>query len=108
MSTKEVLGWGCAAIVALVFVVVIVTGLAVYAGLLQLPLMNIQREVTTHSQPYIQTQQQVMLHYYADYQSSPDEAHKNAAKTNVCATAALLDPSEYPVQLQGFVAANCN
>lgn len=80
----------------------------VYLNTLGVATINAERQVTTHSQQYVQTQQQTILNYYADWTSAPDEAHKKAAVLQVCSTAALLDPAEYPNQAQPFIAANCN
>lgn len=97
---------GCAFIAVLAFVLVIGFGIAVATGLMQLPLMNIQRQVTTHSQQYIQTHQTMLMGWYADYQSG-DDAHKAAAKTEICTNVVLLDKTEWPTQIEAFVSQNC-
>lgn len=107
MTISEGFKAGCAVFAGLILVVLLVTALAFYAGLVRLPLMNLERQVTTHSQQYVQTQQQVILNYYGDWVAAPDAAHKEAAVIHVCSTAALLDPNEYPAQVNPFIAANC-
>lgn len=99
---------GCA--VLLVVAVVFGSGAlyVVYLNTLGVATMNAQRQVTTHSQQYVQTQQAVILSYLADWTSASDVPHKKAAVLNLCATAALLDPAEYPVQAQPFIAQNCH
>jgi len=79
----------------------------VYLNTLGVAQMNAQRQVTTHSQQYVQTQQQVIINYYADWTKATDDAHKNAAVLQVCAQAAMLDPVEYPTQVAPFIAQNC-
>jgi hypothetical protein len=79
----------------------------VYLNTLGVAQINAQRQVTVHSQQYIQTQQAVILSYLADWTSATDAPHKAAAVLQVCATAALLDPAEYPIQAQPFIAQNC-
>lgn len=95
--------------------VIAIVGVVVLAGVLTLgwltffakPIANAQYQVTTHTQPYIQTHQSMLLSYYADWQSG-DIAHKAAAVTLVCSEAALLEPSEYPAQVAGFIATQCH
>ena len=68
--------------------------------------VNAQYQVTTHTQPYIQAHQSVLMNYFADW-TSGDAAHKAAAALEICGEAALLDPTEYPTQVQSFIAQNC-
>lgn len=97
---------GCGALVGLVVLVALVFGLAVLSGIARLPLANIERVVTTHTNAYVQAHQTAILNYYADYVSG-DAAHKSAARLEVCGQAALLDPGEYPAQVAPFISANC-
>lgn len=99
---------GCAIIIT---IAVIFGGGAlyvVYLNTIGLATTNAIRLNTTHTQQYVQTQQAVLLSYYADYVSAPDATHKASATIQICATAALLDPAEYPNQVQPFIAQNCN
>jgi len=79
----------------------------VYLNTLGVAQINAQRQVTTHTQQYVQTQQQVIINYYADWTKAVDEAHRNAAVLQVCAQAAMLDPVEYPAQVAPFIAQHC-
>lgn len=98
---------GCAIVLAFVGTLVLIVFLSVFFGLLQLPLMNINREVTTHSQQYIQTKQTMLLDFYSDFQSG-DPAHQAAAKTEICAQSALLEPQFWPQQVVPFINLNCH
>jgi len=93
---------------AIVVVVALSFALVAWQGGLNLFGMNLNRQVTTHSQQYVQTKQEMILDYYADYKSATDDAHKNAAKIEICGQAALLDQSEYPTQASAFIYANCH
>jgi hypothetical protein len=90
----------------LVLAVIFVTGVAL--GYMQLPWMNIQRQVTTHSLQYVQTHQTMMLDYLADYQRAADDPHRNAAEIELCQQAALLDRSEWPAQAEAFISTHCH
>ena len=105
-EVMETVKTGCAWIATLIGILFVVSVVALYLGWLRLPLMNIQREVTTHSQQYVQTHQTMMLDYYADYKRG-DAAHKEAATLEICAQAALLDAPEWPSQVVPFIAENC-
>jgi hypothetical protein len=105
ISGMGVLGCSLLLIVVLVFGGGILG--IVYLNTLGVPTMNAQRQVTTHSQQYVQTQQQVIINYYADWTKAIDVAHKNAAVLQVCAQAAMLDPVEYPAQVAPFIAQHC-
>ena len=80
----------------------------VYLNTFGVATQNAQRQITTHTQQYVQTQQQVILNYLADWTSATDANHKAAAVLEVCSTAALLDPAEYPIQAAPFIAQNCH
>lgn len=82
--------------------------LGVAFGYMQLPWMNIQRQVTTHSLQYVQTHQTMMLDYLADYERATDDAHKNAAQIEICQQSALLDQSEWPAQAEAFISTHCH
>lgn len=69
---------------------------------------NAQRQVTTHTQQYVQTHQQVLVNLYSDWLAAPDATHKQASALRICAEAAMLDPNEYPAQVQPFIASNCH
>lgn len=79
----------------------------VYLNTLGVAQINAQRQVTTHSQQYVQTQQQVLVNLYSDWIAAPDEAHKAASKLQICSQATMLDPVEYPMQVAPFIAQNC-
>lgn len=104
---KDTLKAGCAIVVALVLVVAIASGLAIWAGVMQFPLVQIQRQVTTQSLQYIQSHQEQLLQYYYDYQSAGDTAHQAADKTEICQTAPLLDKSQWPAPIAIFVSQKC-
>ena len=102
VGVKNVLGW----VVGILGSIVLITALLFYFGWVRLPLENLNRQVTTHTQAYIQTHQTMMLDYYADWQSG-DAAHKAAARTKVCAESVLLDRHEWPSQMLTFINTNC-
>jgi hypothetical protein len=92
-------------IVALVFVSGAIA--IVYLNTIGKATVNAQYQVTTHTQPYVQAHQAVLLNYYADW-TSGDAAHKAAAALEICGEAALLDPTEFPSQVAQFIAVNCH
>lgn len=105
--TASVGAIGCAALIvlALIFGGGVVS--IVYLNTIGKATVNAQYQVTTHTQPYVQAHQTVLLNYYADYVSG-DATHRAAATLEICGEAALLDPTEYPTQVAPFIAANCN
>jgi archaellum component FlaF (FlaF/FlaG flagellin family) len=98
---------GCALILLVAAIFASGALYVVYLNTLGVAQMNAQRQVTTHSQQYVQTQQQVIINYYADWTKATDDAHRNAAVLQVCAQAAMLDAVEYPTQVAPFIAQNC-
>ena len=80
----------------------------VYLNTLGVAQMNAQRQVTTHSQQYVQTHQQVLVNMYSDWLIASDDAHKNAARLQICAESVLLDPVEWPPAVTPFIQSNCN
>lgn len=97
--------------VAVVGVIVLIVALSfallAWAGALRFLGINIQREVNQHSQAYVEAHQSAIVHYYADYTAATDDAHKNAARLNVCAEATLLEREEWPFQVSGFIQTHC-
>lgn len=108
-SFAEAIGTvGCAIVV---LIAVIFGGGAmyvVYLNTLGVAQTNAQRNVTTHTQQYVQTQQQVLINLYSDYLVAPDAAHKASSTLQICAQAAMLDPLELPIQVAPFIAQTCH
>ena len=98
---------GCAVIILIVLVFGGGALGIVYLNTIGKATANAQYQVTIHTQPYVQAHQAVLLNYYADYVSG-DSTHRAAATLEICGEAALLDPSEYPAEVQSFIAANCH
>lgn len=98
--------WGCAVIGVLAIVVALSFAMLYWNGALSFLGMNIQRQVTQQSLPYIQAHQQQLLGYWADYQTG-DQAHQAADTTLICQEAPLLDRSQWPPQIESFFAQHC-
>lgn len=98
---------GCAIIVTLILVIALASGLMIWAGVMQFPLVQIQRQVTTQSLQYIQSHQEQLLQYYYDYQSAGDAAHQTADQTEICQTAPLLDRGQWPQPITIFYSQKC-
>lgn len=99
---------GCSLVVVAALVFAAGAGYIVYLNTLGKATVNAQREVITHTFQYVQTHQQVLVNLYSDWTIATDEAHKNAARLQICAESILLDPLEWPAPVAPFISANCN
>ncbi len=100
------IGWFVLIVLGVIVSVGLFLAIAFAVAGLQLPFMDINRAVTQHSNQYIVSHQEMLMQYYSDYVSG-DDAHKAAAKINICAQAPQLLQSEWPSQIAAFVSENC-
>lgn len=97
---------GCLALSALVVTLALVFFVAVAFGLMRLPLMNINREVTQHSQQYVETKRSLLLSLIADAESAPTGPQRTAAINRFCEEYGYVD-FDVPTSVRGFASVNC-
>jgi hypothetical protein len=98
---------GLGTIVAIVFVMVLVFGIAVATGVMRLPLINIEREVTQHSQEYIETKRSLLLSLIADAESAQTSEQKVAIVNRFCEEYSYVD-FDVPSSVSAYAARNCH
>ena len=97
---------GCAWLAGLVSVIVLIFVLAVVFGLMRLPLMNINREVTQHSQQYVETKRSLLLSLIADAEGAQTSEQRVAITNRFCEEYSYVD-FDVPSSVRGFASANC-
>lgn len=75
-------------------------------GFMRLPLMNIDREVTQHSQQYIETKRSLLLSLIADAKSAQSPEHEIAITNRFCEEYEYVD-FDVPNTIHIYAAANC-
>lgn len=101
---RSVFAWGCAAVAALLLIFL----LAVVLGLMRLPLMNINREVTQHSQQYVETKRSLLLSLIQDYEQVEGQDGRQIAIANrICEESTLIPHDELPASVASFVSRHC-
>lgn len=97
-------GWSIVAVV--VFAMVLLFGVAVATGLMRLPLMNINREVTQHSQQYVETKRSLLLSLIADAESAQTPGQGVAITNRFCEEYGYVD-FDVPDSIHAYAARNC-
>lgn len=93
---------------ALIGALLLIFFLAVVFGLMRLPLMNIDREVTQHSQQYVETKRSLLLSLIQDFeQADGEEGRRTAIANRVCEEATLIPADEHPASVAAFVSRHC-
>lgn len=93
---------------ATIFVLLLLTLVAVWLGVIRIPLMNLQREVNQNSQQYVETKRSLLLALLSDYEQAEGEEGRQAALANrICEEASLIQSSEWPSSVAAFASRHC-
>ena len=103
---SETIKAGCSIIAIVIFTLVLVFGIAVAAGLMRLPLMNINREVTQHSQEYVETKRSLLLTLITDADAASDAGQKIAIINRFCEEYSYVD-FDVPQSVHSYAGRNC-
>jgi len=84
----------------------LILALGIAFGLMQLPWMNIQREVTQHSQQYVETKRSLLLSLIADAEGAQTPEQKIAITNRFCEEYSYVD-FDVPSSVDVFAGRNC-
>ena len=98
---------GCGIIGGIIAALIILFFIAVALGAMRLPLMNINREVTQHSQQYVETKRSLLFSLITDAESAQTPEQRVAVINRFCEEYSYVD-FDVPSSTRAFASANCN
>jgi len=99
-------------LLAIIVIFVLLFGLTVagirLGGVLQSEQYNAQRHAIEQSQQYVETKQEEMLSFWRQYNDPNATPGQQAAVTSsICEDSVLIQSSDWPPTMVGFINSNC-